>query len=372
MRFISLLIVLLIANQSFSQDYYLFTGTYTNGQSLGIYVYSFNTTNGDAQPVDSIASKNPSYIAISPNGKYVYSVNENGNKQSGEVSAFRFDKSTGKISFLNKQQSGGTDPCYLSVDKNNKWLMIANYSSGTISALTLNIDGSIGSIAETIQHTGKSIDTTRQESAHAHSAIFSPDEHYLLCADLGMDKEMIYKFNANSIDHPLTIAKDSVVAIVPGSGPRHIVFDPKKPNLYIIEELSGTIDAFHFINGSLKKYQRISTHPENYQGQKGSADIHISPNGKFLYASNRGDANSIAIFSIDANTGKLNLKGFQDTMGKHPRNFIIDPTGRFLLVANRDTDNIVIFSIDQKTGLLKDTGKQLHIPNPVCLKFLKK
>ncbi len=369
MRLFFLLLTFLLSNKSFSQDYYLFIGTYTNGSSLGIYVYNFNDINGNAQPIDSIAAKNPSYLAISQNGKFVYSVNEN-DGQEGEVSAYSFDKATGKLTFLNKQLSGGKAPCYISESKNSKWLMVANYSSGTVSALPLNVDGSIGSIAEVMQHEGKSADTIRQETAHAHSAIFSPDEHYLLSADLGTDKEMIYKFNPNA-EHPLSAAKDSAISITPGSA-RHIVFHPKKPDVYIIEELSGTVDAFHFINGTLKHFQRISTHPEDFKGQKGSADIHITPNGKFLYASNRGDANSIAIYSIDPVNGKLKIKGFQDVLGKHPRNFIIDPGGHFLLVANRDTDNIVLFKIDQQTGLLKPTGTEIKIPNPVCLKLLKK
>jgi 6-phosphogluconolactonase len=370
MRNIFFLLMLFFTSQVFSQDYYLFIGTYTKGTSLGIYVYKFNEATGNAQPIDSIASKNPSYIAISPNGKYVYAVNEN-DDQEGEVSAYTFDKATGKLTFLNKQQSGGVSPCYISESKNSKWLMVANYSSGTVSALPLNVDGSIGSIAEVIQDEGKSADTIRQEKAHAHSAIFSPDERYVLCADLGTDKEMVYKFNSES-EHPLSGAKDSSVSITAGSGPRHIAFHPKKSDVYIIEELSGTVDAFHFINGKLIPFQRISSHPADFRGQKGSADIHITPNGKFLYASNRGDANSIAIYSIDPVNGKLKIKGFQDVLGKHPRNFVIDPGGKYLLVANRDTDNIVIFTIDQQTGLLKPTGKQIEISNPVCLKLLKK
>jgi 6-phosphogluconolactonase len=371
MRIIVFLSFIVLSNQSFSQDYYLFIGTYTSGSSEGIYVYRFNAANGDAQPIDSIASKNPSYLAISPGGQYIYAVNENGNSQEGEVSAYTFDKATGKLSFLNKQLTAGTDPCYVSESRNSKWLMVANYSSGTISALPVNVDGTLAPAAEIIQHEGKSVDTTRQEKAHAHSAIFSPDEHYLLSADLGTDKEMVYRFNY-AAKQPLSAAKDSAFSVQPGSGPRHITFHPQKPYVYLIEELSGTIDAFNFTDGKLKPFQRISTHPEDFKGQKGSADIHITPNGKFLYASNRGDANSIAIYSIDPVNGKLKIKGFQNVLGKHPRNFIIEPGGHFLLVANRDTDNIVVFSINQQTGLLKDTGKQLHVPNPVCLKMLKK
>jgi 6-phosphogluconolactonase len=371
MRTILLFTCLSIAKLSFGQEYYLFIGTYTHGPSLGIYVYKFDASTGEARPVDSIASQNPSYLAVSPNGKFLYAVNENGNQLQGEVSSYQFDKTTGKLSFLNKQQSGGSDPCYISESRNGKWLMIANYSSGTFSAISLGIDGSIGSIAQVIQDEGKSADTVRQEKAHAHSAIFSPDEKYLLCADLGTDKEMIFHFNPNA-EKPLSTTRDSAVSILPGSGPRHIVFHPSKPIVYMVEELSGTVEAFHYTDGKLKSFQRLSCHPEGFTGQKGSADIHISPNGKFLYASNRGDANSLAIFSIDQVSGHLKLKGFQDVLGKHPRNFVIDPGGKFLLVANRDTDNIAVFSINEQTGLLKETGASIHVPSPVCLKLLRK
>jgi 6-phosphogluconolactonase len=368
MRPYLLSVLLFLSTKVFCQEYYLFVGTYTSGSSLGIYVYKFNDANGSAQIVDSIEAKNPSYLTISPNGKYLYSVNENGAAQPGEVSAFNFDKTTGKLTFLNKQLSGGADPCYLSESKNNRWLMIANYSSGTLAAIPINVDGSLGSIAQIIQHEGKSADTARQEKAHVHSTIFSPDEHYLLCADLGTDKEIVYRFNGGA-EQPLS-EKDSAV-LEPGSGPRHLVFETSKSDVYLIEELSGTIDAFHFTNGKLRPFQRISTHPEDFKGHKGSADIHITPDGRFLYATNRGDANSIAIFSIDHSTGRLHLKGIQDVGGKHPRNFAIDPSGRFLLIANRDTDNVAVFAINQQTGLLKNIGIQLHIPSPVCLKFFK-
>jgi len=369
MRFaVIFLSAFLFSVSGLSQNYYLFIGTYTSGKSEGIYVYKFNSTTGDAQPISVIASTNPSYLAISPNGKYVYAVNENNGP--GEVTAYSFDKSSGQLTFLNKQLTGGISPCYISESRNSKWLMVANYSSGNVSALPVNVDGSVGPLAELIQHEGKGTDTSRQEKAHAHSAIFSPDEHYLLCADLGTDKEMIYRFNSN-LSKPIILEKDSAVSIQGGSGPRHIVFNSKKPIVYIIEELSGTVDAFHYNNGKLKHFQRISSVPEDFKGDAGSADIHISPNGKFLYATNRGTANNIVVYSIDSTTGKLKVKGFQDVQGKHPRNFIIDPTGHFLLVANRDTDNIVVFKINQQTGLLEDTGKQIQVPNPVCLKLLK-
>ena len=371
MRRIIFLLCCLISAQVFSQDYYLFVGTYTSGKSLGIYVYQFDATTGESKPIDSIASPNPSYLAISPTEKYIYAVNENGGVDGGEVSAYTFDKSTGKLFFLNKQLTGGMSPCYISESKDSKWLMVANYSSGNISALPLNIDGTIAPAAQIIQFQGKGNDSIRQEKSHAHSVVFSPDERYLLSADLGADKEMIFKFNAAD-KQPLLPTTDSFVNIKPGSGPRHIAFHPTQSNVYLIEELSGTVDAFHFVNGTLKPFQRISTHPKDFKGNKGSADIHITPDGKFLYASNRGTANSIAIFAVDSKTGRLKLKGIQSVLGIHPRNFVIDPSGHFLLVANRDTDNIVVFKINQQTGLLEDTGKQIYLPNPVCLKLMKK
>jgi 6-phosphogluconolactonase len=370
MRFIALLSALLFSLCSFAQNYYLFVGTYTTGKSEGIYVYRFNASTGDAEKVSTASTKNPSYLAIGNGGKYLYAVNEVGNGGQGDVSAFAFDKASGKLQFINKQQSGGADPCYISAYKNGKWLVVANYSGGNLAALPIKADGSIDPVAQVIRHEGSSINKDRQEKAHVHMTEFSPDQHFLFTPDLGMDKVMIYSFNPASAQ-PLAAAMDSFISVEPGSGPRHLAFHPKKPYAYLIEELSGTVEAFHYNNGKLKQFQRISSHPADYKGTKGSADIHISPDGKFLYASNRGDANSIAIYGIDSANGKLHLKGIQSTMGKAPRNFVIEPTGHYLLAANQDSDNVVIFKINTETGLLTATGKQLSIPNPVCLKLLK-
>ncbi len=257
------------------------------------------------------------------------------------------------------------------MNSNRKWAVVANYSGGSLSALPIQADGSLAPAAQVIQHYGRGADSMRQEKAHVHSAFFTPGDHFILSADLGMDKIMIYHFNANAMQ-PLSDAKDSFVSVLPGSGPRHLAFHPAKPYVYAIEELSGTVEVYSYSNDRLTHKQRISSNPADFKGNKGSADIHVSPNGRFLYASNRGDANTIAIYAIDTATGKLQIKGFQPVLGKHPRNFIIDPAGHFLLVANRDTDNIVVFRIDDETGLLKATGIQIDIPNPVCLKLLKK
>ena len=369
MRLTGLLVVLLLSLNSFAQSFYMFVGTYTTGKSEGIYVYKFNTSTGDASRLSTISSVNPSYLAISNGGKFLYSVNESG--KIGEVSSFEFDRGTGRLHFLNKQSSGGADPCYISVDKSNKWAVVANYSSGSLTALPINADGSLAPPSQIIQHAGSGVNKDRQAGPHVHSAVFSMDQRFIFAADLGLDKEFIYHFTLGKKE-PLTDAKDSAVSVDGGSGPRHFVFHPTKPYAYLMDEMTGTVDAFTFTTatGGLKHFQRISSHPSDYKGDIGSADIHISPNGKFLYASNRGNANSIAIYSIDAN-GKLSSKGFQSVLGQTPRNFVIDPTGRFLLVANQNSDNVVIFSINAQTGLLKSTGKQIKIPNPVCLKMMK-
>ncbi len=370
MRFISLAFALLFSCCSFGQHFYLFIGTYTSGKSKGIYVYDFDASNGTAKALGTVASKDPSYLAISRDGKYLYAVNEG---PAGKVSAFSFNPEKATLSPLNQQSSGGADPCYVSVSKTGQWVMVANYSGGSLAALPVHDDGSLDPLSQLIQHSGKGTDTVRQEKAHVHSVVFSPDEHFLYAADLGTDKETIYRFDPSK-QQPLEPTPDSVVAMVPGSGPRHLIFHPEKPWAYMIDELSGTVDAFNYDSstGRLNHFQRLSSHPPKYAGAKGSADIHISPDGKFLYASNRGDANSIAIYSIDPEDGKLQIKGFRSTRGNHPRNFIIDPTGHFLLVANKNTDNIVVFRINRRTGMLRATGTQIEIPNPVCLKFLSK
>lgn len=354
-----------------AQEYYLFVGTYTTGKSKGIYVYRFNAANGELQWVSNTdSSTNPSFLAVSQNGKFVYAVNETGRERPGQVSAFSFDKQNGTLSFVNQQQSGGDDPCFISLDPQNRWAMVANYSGGSVAALPINKDGSLAPLSQLIQHTGSGANKQRQEKAHVHSAFFSPDYRYVLTPDLGTDKVMVYHFNGSS-KKPLSPANPTFVASAPGSGPRHLAFHPNGHNAYLVEELTGTVRCFTYNNGVLKSFQTIATHPAGFTGQPGSADIHISPDGKFLYASNRGTEDNIAIFSIGANGG-LTSVGYQAVRGSQPRNFMIDPTGKFLLVANQKTSNIVIFRRDLKTGLLQPTLQQVDVPNPVCLKMLAK
>ncbi len=354
-----------------SQKYFLFIGTYTGSGSKGIYVYSFDAATGKAKWVSNTEGiVNPSYMAIAPDGKYLYACNETKTVSAGGISAFRFNREKGSLTFINKQSSGGDDPAYVSLHKNGRWVIAGNYSGGSLAAFPVNADGSIRPYSQLVQHTGTSINKQRQEAPHVHSTVFSLEGDYLFVPDLGLDKVMIYKFDP-SAKKPLQPASPAFAATDPGSGPRHFIFHPNKKWAYLIEEMGGTVVAYNYEKGKLTIMQQIVTHADTAKGDFGSADIHLSPDGKFLYTSNRGNENNITIFSVDKTTGKLFLKGFQSTLGVQPRNFTIDPSGKYLLAANQKTGNIVIFKRDGKTGLLHDSGERINIPEPVCLKMIK-
>lgn len=371
MRKYIVLFFVLFSFSAMAQDFYLFTGTYTGTGSKGIYVYRFNATSGKAVLVSNTDSVvNPSYLTVSPNEKFVYAVNETGGKRPGMVSSFSFDSRNAHLSFINTESTGGDDPCYVTIDSTGKWLTVANYSGGSASLFSVNKDGSLNSRVQLIQDSGSSVIKNRQEKAHVHSTVFSPDQKYLFTPDLGLDKVMVYKFNPSAAK-PLSPAEVPFEKTLDGEGPRHFTFAPNRKYAYLISELMGTVSAYKYKDGKLEKIQHVETHPDNFKGVIGSADIHVSPDGNFLYASNRGDENTITIFSIYSKTGKLKLRGFQPVMGKTPRNFVIDPTGNYLLVANQDSDNIVIFKRDKTTGLLKATGLEIKVPKPVCLKMIR-
>lgn len=346
----------------------LLVGTYTNGRSHGIYVYDFAASTGEAVLRDSVKSSNPSYLAVAPNNRYVYAVNEDGSdKGGGKVSAYAFNKATKKLTFINQVPSVGDHPCYVSVDRKNKWVVVGNYSSGTVTVLPIAPDGGVGAAVTNMQHQGQSVNQERQKSPHVHAAVFSPDNKYLFAPDLGIDQVVGYTFNSKT--GFLKPFKEHV-KVVAGSGPRHLDFHPSGKWGYLAQELSGTVTAFKYEKGKLVEMQQISMLPADYTGAATSADIHVSPDGRFLYASNRNTSNTIAIFKINAEDGKLTLVGHQSTMGKAPRNFSFDPSGKLLLVANQETNNIVVFSVDPETGLLTYTGKQIEVPNPVCIKWI--
>jgi len=356
-----------------SNEKFLIIGSYTNDTSDGIYVYRFNTQTGDNSFVSSVKTSNPSFLTISPDHRYVYAVNENADSTrftvTGHVAAYSFDKATGKLNFINKQESGGKHPCYVTIDKTGKWVFVGNYSSGSLAVLPVRSNGGLNTATQVIHHEGSSVVADRQEAPHVHATFLSPNNKTLYVPDLGIDKVMIYNFDVKK--GKLKELNPPFVMTEPGAGPRHIDIHPNGKYAYLMEELTGAVSAYRIEkNGYLSLIQNISGLPRDFTGDIGSADIHVSPDGKFLYCSNRGESNTLGIFSIDQSTGELFWVDHQSTLGKTPRNFNLDPTGNFLLVANQNSNEIVIFKRDKESGLLSDTGKRINVFKPVCLKWI--
>ncbi|MES2574948.1 MAG: lactonase family protein [Bacteroidota bacterium] len=346
----------------------LIVGTFNRTcESKGIYVYEFDTNTGDlALKSNTENVLNPGYLTVSSDNKFVYSVNQNknGTNESG-ISAFKFDSLGGKLDFINKQITSEDGPCY--IINNDKNVITANYFSGSISVFGKNSDGSVTEVKQIVPHFGKGIDK-RQEKAHAHMASFSPDKKYVLVSDLGADRIYSYQYNPNS-EKEVLVFKDTVTA-KKGSGPRHFSFSKDGKYVYLIQEIDGSLTTFSYADGILKKVNETSIIAPDFKGDVSSADIHISPDGKFLYASNRGTANDISVYKI-LKKGKLEFVSRTSTLGNTPRNFTIDPTGNFLLVGNQNSNNIVVFKRDKKTGSLTATGKKVQLCSPVCLVFTK-
>jgi len=367
MKLVMAFLFLLLAGASAAQHNYLLVGTYTNGKSEGIYVYDFDSKTGKGILKSKIKASNPSFLAVSPTQQYIYAAFEEGDGK-GSVGAYRFDKKDGSLQFINQQASGGDHPCYVAEDKTGKWVTVANYSGGSLSVHPVSANGGLGASTQLIQHSGSSVNKQRQEKAHVHCTYFSADNKYLFVPDLGMDKLMIYSFNSKT--GKLQEAVPAFAASPDNGGPRHITFSPNQRYAYLMEELKGNVVVYRYNNGKLTQVQSVSAASPGFHGFMGSADIHTSADGKFLYCSNRGDANTISIFTINANDGTLKLIGQQSTMGIAPRNFSLDPTGNYLLVANQNSDNIVVFKRNKTTGLLTDSGERIEVGNPVCLKWV--
>jgi 6-phosphogluconolactonase len=365
--FLFFLLLVTGATVTAQSNYYMLVGTYTKGRSTGIHVYNFNNSNGEATIVDSVQTPNPSYVAVAPNQQFVYAVSETqrGN-YSGKVRAFSFDKGTGKLHFINEQASVGDNPCYIVVDKTGKWVIVANYTSGTLAVLPIKPDGSLGEAVSHYRHSGKGVNPQRQEAPHVHSTVLSPDNKYVFTQDLGIDKIVIYSFN----DKSGALAPSDSVKMQDGSGPRHFTFHPNGKWAYLVQEMAGTVTAFDYQKGHLKTIQTISALPEGFNKFFTSADIHVSKDGKFLYATTRDSANIITTFKVDQKTGKLSFVGSQSVLGKTPRNFNLDPSGDYLLVANQNSDDVVIFKVNHQTGMLTDTGNRIDVGNPVCIKWI--
>ncbi len=346
----------------------LFVGTYTAGKpDKGIYIYNFDSATGKLDLICTGENiTNPSFLVVAPNSENIYACTDTKLKDDGSVSAFKFDVEAGSLTFINKQSSGGDNPVYVTTNSDNTHIICGNYSGGSVAAFTTNADGSLNPYTQLIQFTGNSINTGRQEKAHIHATVFSPDYKYLFLPDLGSDKIRIFEFSTKD-SLPLTSLPENDYNALPGSGPRHFTFHPNNQFAYSIDELSGTVTAFNYKAGTIEPMQSIFAYSK-LQEVYNSADIHISPDGLFLYASNRWDnENTIAIFSIDTLAGTLKLIGHEPTFGDHPRNFTIDPSGNYLLVANQLSNNIVVFKRDMQTGLLTKTAFEIEVPAPSCL-----
>ncbi len=346
-----------------AQKMNLLVGTYTSKSgSKGIYVYEFDAATGRASLKNSISGvDNPSYLAVSRDLRFVFAVNEGA---KCELSSFAFNKKTGALTFINKVNSHGASPCYVSVNKDMTFATVSNYGGGNLAVMPIKSNGVLEETVQVINH-----QPIRQgQKSHVHSAVFSPDEKYVIVSDLGIDQIFTYPFNKN-LKQPLLQSSTAPVTLSPASGPRHFAFHPGARFAYSLQELSGNVTAFAYNRGVLSPVQTVSMLASGYKGVVGAADIHVSPDGRFLYTSNRGEANDIAVFAIDKSTGMLTLTGRYSTLGLTPRNFSIDPTGNFLLAANQNSNTVVVFKRDKKTGQLRATGERIVVNSPVCLKF---
>lgn len=353
-------------------EFIAYVGTYTGKGSEGIYGFKFDAGSGAVEPLGCVAEvASPSFLAFHPNGRFLYAVGETSTfrgKRAGVLSAFSIDRETGRLTLLNQASSEGPGPCHLSVDGSGRVLLAANYGGGSVVAVPIREDGSLGEAASFIQHQGSSVNPRRQQEPHAHSINVSPDNHFALVADLGTDQVLVYRLDAER--GLLTPNDPPSVALPPGSGPRHLTFSPDGRRAFVLNELLGTMASFNYnpARGVLTPLDSQSTLPAGFSGPNSSAEVQVHPNGRFVYGSNRGH-DSIAAFAVEAD-GRLRPLGQTPAGGQQPRNFAIEPTGRWLWAANQATGNLVIFRIDPATGALRATGQTFEVASPVCVRFL--
>jgi 6-phosphogluconolactonase len=350
----------------------VYIGTYTDGDSQGIYLCEFDAATGAIELKGLAAkAKNPSFLALHPSRKFLYAVSEVDDyaaSRGGAVSAFSIDPADGRLTLLNHQPSMGAGPCHLSLDRQGKHALVANYGGGSIAVLPIDDAGRLGAPSAFVQHEGSSVNSQRQEAPHAHWIDVDPQNRFALVADLGLDKVLVYKFDATAG----RLAPNDLpsVAMAAGAGPRHVAFHPSGKWAYVINELDSTVTALAYdaARGALEIIETKSTLPADARADNTTAEIEIHPSGKFLYGSNRGH-DSIAMFAIDGESGRLTPLGHHPTGGRTPRSFGIDPTGGYLLAANQDSNSMVVHRIDSATGRLSQTGQQVDVPRPVCVKF---
>ncbi len=352
------------------EEYLTYFGTYTRGdsESDGVYVSRLSAVGKLSPPELAAETPNPSFLAIHPNNRFLYSASEMSGDPGGAVSAFAIG-GDGKLTLLNTVSSRGGGPCHLNVDATGRCLVVANYGSGSVAAMPVNADGSLGEAAGFIQHEGSSVDPRRQKGPHAHSVNFSPDNRFVIAADLGLDKLLVYRVdpaNATLDPHDPPFAE-----VKPGSGPRHFTFHPNGKFAYVINEMASTVTAFAWDAqaGTLSEIETLSTLPAGFDGSNHTAEVRVHPSGRFLYGSNRGH-DSIAVFAIGQETGKLQFIETTPSGGTRPRNFSPTPDGRFLVAANQDTNNVVVFQVDQESGRLTPAGSEITVGSPVCVRFV--
>jgi 6-phosphogluconolactonase len=351
----------------------VYVGTYTGGGSRGIYRFELDPASGArTEPTLVAESENPSFLLVHPSGRFLYAVNEVGSwggAATGAVSAFEIDGATGRLAPLGQQASGGADPCFLAVDRGGANLLVANYGGGSVAVLPVGADGRLRPASVVRRQAGSGPDRARQEKAHAHAIVLDPAERFALSADLGADRIFVYRFGAAT--GSLEPSQPGAVELQPGSGPRHLAWHPSGRYLYAVSELRSTVTAFRWDagRGTLAPFQVLRTLPPGFTGRNTAAELVVSPDGRFLYASNRGD-DSLALFTIDATTGALTPAGHVPSGGRTPRYVALDPSGRWLLVANQDSDSIVAFHLDRATGRPEPVGRKLAISKPVSIVFV--
>jgi 6-phosphogluconolactonase len=356
-----------------AKEMWVFFGTHVDAPGHGFSVARFDTRTGAlTKPEFLMQAANPGFFVFHPDGKHLYAANEVDTyhgQPTGFVSAYTVDPVTAHLTLINEQPSAGAGPAYLSLDHTGRYLFVANYSGGTIAAFALNPDGSIGKQTAFFQHTGHSVNSDRQTAPHPHSIRMDPTNQFAIVPDLGLDKVFVYRFDAR--DGSLTPNDPPFVSVAPGSGPRHLDFAPSGKFVYVMTELAGKVLVFSwdFSRGVLTQLQSISSLPAGFSGTNTSAEIRVHPSGRFLYCTNRGD-DSIAVFTVDAETGMLSFIQRVPTQGKMPRNFEFDPTAHWLLLANHDSDNVLVFKINLATGKLTQHGPPIGVPNPFAVRFL--
>ncbi|MGC2266334.1 MAG: lactonase family protein [Candidatus Acidiferrales bacterium] len=350
----------------------VYIGTYTEHGSKGIYVCEFDPSTGTLTPPGlAAATADPSFLVVSPDRRFLYAINEtdhfNG-QPAGGVSAFSIAPATGKLTLLNQVSSLAPGPAYITLDRSGHYVLVANYDEGSVAVYRIMPDGKIGDSTAFVRHYGSSVNAERQKGPHAHSIAMSSDNRFAIVADLGLDELIVYPLDASQG----TLGTPRVIKTDPGVGPRHLTLASSGKFIYAINELKSslTVYSYNASDGAMTPLQKISTLPNNFHGENTAAEVVLDPTEKFLYASNRGDDNSIAVFAVDPKKGTLTAIEYVPTGGKTPRNFAIDPSGQWLLAANQDSNNIVTFRINAKSGRLTPAGKSIEVNSPTIVDFV--